>query len=218
MLGAGTETTAWALSVITYFVLTNPDILARMTQELLPVVPDPLSIPPWQTLEKLPYLSSVIAEGLRLSYGVSARTARVATGETLVYRGEWTPAGAKAPVPVTHVIPRGSAIGMSAAISHHDEKYYPDSYSFKPERWLDENGQHRKELDKAFLPFSKGSRSCIGMNLAYCELFVGIAAFALRVWPRMKLHETTLKDVTYDHDMFIPMMHPSSKGVRVVIQ
>lgn len=112
-------------------------------QELKEAIPNPQCLPHWATLEKLPYLNSVVHEGLRLSYGTSGRSARIATEEDLVYKGEWQGKSLR------YVIPRGYAIGMSAYISHHDEKLFPDSHRFQPERWLDH--QHRKELDRGFL-------------------------------------------------------------------
>jgi hypothetical protein len=158
VLNAGTETTSWALAVMTYHLLTKPELLAKLSRELETVVEDPTQLPPWGVLEALPYLGAVIQEGLRLSYGVSSRTARVATEENLVYRGEWKK------VPVVHVIPKGYAVGMSAAITHHVERVFADSHAFIPERWLDKNNQRRKELDRSMLAFSKGSRSCLGMK------------------------------------------------------
>ncbi|KAK1997559.1 cytochrome P450 [Colletotrichum falcatum] len=209
VVGAGTETTSWALAVITYHLLTKPELLARLQDELRTVVDDPKRLPSWTALEGLPYLGAVLQEGLRLSYGVSARTARVPTEEDLVYRGEF------AKRPVEYVIPRGYAVGMSSAITHHDESVFPDSYRFVPERWLDENNQRRRDLDKGMLAFSKGSRSCLGMNLALCELNLCLTALALRVLPSMRLHETTDEDVAYDHDMFVPVPKAGSNGVRV---
>ena len=44
-----------------------------------------------------------------------------------------------------------------------------------------------------------------------------MAALVLRVLPSMRLFETGEKDVRYHHDMFIPMVEPGSKGVRVEI-
>lgn len=158
VVSAGTETTSWALSVITFHLLTKPKLLATLTNELQRVVDDPLRLPAWTALESLPYLGAVIQEGLRLSYGVSARTARVATEENLIYRGEWQKKT------VELIVPKGYAVGMSAVITHHDERAFPDSYAFVPERWLDENDQRRKDLERSMLAFSKGSRSCLGMK------------------------------------------------------
>jgi cytochrome P450 len=158
VVGAGTETTSWALAVITYHLLTKPELLVKLRAELSTVIDDPLQLPAWTTLEKLPYLGAVLQEGLRLSYGVSARTARVPTQENLVYRGEFDKK------PVEYVIPQGFAVGMSAALTHHDESVFPDSYAFIPERWLDENNERRKDVERGMMAFSKGSRACIGMK------------------------------------------------------
>ncbi|KAJ9421176.1 cytochrome P450 [Fusarium oxysporum] len=199
IVNAGTETTSWALAVITYFLLSQPEILAKLQDELKQVVDDPCHLPSWTTLEHLPYLGAVINEGLRLSYGVSSRTARVPTTEDLVYRGEFNKK------PMSLVLPRGYAIGMSAAIAHHDESVFPDSYAFVPERWIDGDNKIRKDLERSMIAFSKGSRGCLGKNLALCELYLSLAALVLRVMPYMRLYETTERDIRYDHDMFIPM-------------
>lgn len=164
LFAAGTETISWALAVITYHVLSKPEMLEKLTAEVAQVVDSSGELPPWAALEKLPYLGAVIYEGLRLSYGVASRTSRIPTGEDLVYRGDWTPKGSRTSTSAEYVIPRGYAIGMSSVIIHHDESIFPDSHSFLPERWLDEKNQHRKELDRSLLSFSKGSRACIGMK------------------------------------------------------
>lgn len=155
LVGAGTETTAWTLTVITYHLLTQPETQARVVSELNRIDPHSSS---WFDLEKLPYLTGVILEGLRLSYGVPVRTPRIASDEDLVYEG--TSDGRA----FGYVIPRGTAIGMSQWIQHHDEEVFPDSYSFSPERWLDENGEHRRALEKYMVAFSRGSRVCLGMK------------------------------------------------------
>ncbi|KAI2616903.1 cytochrome P450 [Hypomontagnella submonticulosa] len=217
LLSAATETISWTMTVISYHLLTKPELLKKLTDEVNQAVDSSGQLPAWSTLEKLPYLGAVIFEGLRLAYGVGSRTARIAPDEDLVYHGEWTPKGSKKPVTVDYVIPRGFPIGMSSYITHHDERIYPDSHSFIPERWLDEKMQRRKDLERSMISFSKGSRSCLGMNLAFCELYLSLAAMTIRVYPRMQLYETTEEDVRYDHDMFNPIPKASSKGVRAII-
>uniref|UniRef100_L7IX09 Trichodiene oxygenase n=1 Tax=Pyricularia oryzae (strain P131) TaxID=1143193 RepID=L7IX09_PYRO1 len=212
VVGAGTETTSWSLSVMTYHLLAKPEVLQRLQDELRQVVDDPKNLPPWSVLEALPYLGAVIQEGLRLSYGVSSRTARVATEEDLVYRGEFRGR------PLEYVIPRGTAVGMSAAITHHDERVYPNSHEFIPERWLkDKDDPQRKEAERALLAFSKGSRGCPGKTLGLCELTLALSAVVLRVLPHARLYETTIRDVAYDHDTQVPRTVKESKGIRVVI-
>ena len=53
---AGNETTGNALSIITYFILSNPKVLAKLKKELVDFIPDSRTVARWQTLEKFPYL------------------------------------------------------------------------------------------------------------------------------------------------------------------
>ena len=149
---------------MTFYLLTESHILNRLTQELQAAVEDPRQLPSWSSLEQLPYLCAVILEGLRLSYGVSARTPRVPVDEDLVYHGLRTPAMSDSSDIIDYIIPRGTAIGMSSWIMHHNEAIFPNSTMFVPERWLDEKGQQRKDLEQYLLSFSKGSRQCLGMK------------------------------------------------------
>jgi cytochrome P450 len=112
----------------------------------------------WTTLEQLPYLSAVILEGLRLSYGAAGRTPRVAPDDTLIYEGKF---GDK---PVRYVIPPGTPIGMSCALIHMNKDIFPEPDEFRPERWLTENGTRRKGLDGYLFSFGKGTRQCLGMK------------------------------------------------------
>jgi cytochrome P450 len=79
-VAAGTETTAWALTVITFYLLQDPAALSRLQKELVAAKANSST-----ELEKLPYLSAVIQEGLRLSYGVCSRLPRIAPDATLVF-------------------------------------------------------------------------------------------------------------------------------------
>lgn len=54
-------------------------------------------------------------------------------------------------------------------------------------------------------------------SLAYCKIYLATVIITLRVIPRMKLYETTSKDVMYDCDYFVPRPVRSSKGVRVTV-
>lgn len=63
-IGAGVETTKWALGVGCYHILANPDIERRLRRELSEKIPDPKNIPHWMELEKLPFLNAVVAESM----------------------------------------------------------------------------------------------------------------------------------------------------------
>ena len=84
VVSAGGETTSWALTVATYYVLADPTILRRLRAELKDAMPNLNDETPSAVLEQLPYLNGVVKEGLRLSYGVCTRLQR-APHEPLVF-------------------------------------------------------------------------------------------------------------------------------------
>jgi cytochrome P450 len=158
LIGAGSETTAWTLTVLTVHLLRNPKILAKVTTELEKMVQDPTRLPRWAELEQLAYFGAVITEAIRLSYGVATRLARIAPNETLVYRGSFQDKA------VEMHIPPGTAIGMTNVLIHANEDIFPNADQFLPERWLHEDGTRQTDLEKYMLSFSKGSRGCIGIK------------------------------------------------------
>lgn len=146
MTGAAFETTANALRLILYHVFTNDEILQRLRNEITQAhteSSEPISL---KTLEQLPYLTSTLMEGMRLSPGIGTRAARV-TDKDLFY-GDW-------------LIPAGTPVGMTTLLMHTDEKLYPDPMRFNPDRWMDPTA---REATKRFAPFSRGTRICLGMQ------------------------------------------------------
>ncbi|KAJ6134167.1 cytochrome P450 [Penicillium sp. IBT 18751x] len=213
VIGAGTETTAWALSVTTFYLLENPEILGRLQFELQEAIPDANERIELKRLENLPYLSAVVSEGLRLSYGVSTRLQRIDPDEALNFRSQ-----SKTGSTIEYCIPPGTPVGMTATLIHTHPDLFPEPYEFRPERWLDEQGQRHKRLDKYLLSFSRGSRQCIGINLAYAELFMGIGLLMRRMGSHFKLHETTREDVEICYDRFVPTPKDTTQGIRVLVK
>lgn len=66
LLGGGTASTARTLGFISYDVLANPHIRARLRDELRETISGwPEKVPSWADLERLPYLQALIKEALR---------------------------------------------------------------------------------------------------------------------------------------------------------
>ena len=147
VVGAGTVTTAHTLAILVYHILDNPEILAKVRSEMVIALPDSDESPRWQQLEQLPYLTAVITEGLRLSYGASHRLQRISPDVALQYK-EWK-------------IPRGTPVGMTSVLIHNNPAIFPKPKKFNPERWLQPSAP---QLRKYLVSFSKGSRSCLGMR------------------------------------------------------
>ena len=58
VLAAGTETTAYSLSVTLFHLLDNLDVLSKLYEEVKTVMPSPSTQPPLAVLENLPLLVS----------------------------------------------------------------------------------------------------------------------------------------------------------------
>lgn len=206
ILAAGTETTAWALSNVTFYVLSDTKISSTLKAELLEAIPD-ISAPDafdYQKLERLPYLRGCIKEGIRLSGVVTARNPRQIP-EPLEYKG-WK-------------IPPHTPVSMSIGNTHFNEAYFPEPRKFIPERWLEAeptpHGWRAGQLDKYFVAFGRGPRSCLGINLAYLELHVTLATVFRRF--ELELYDTDQSDVAIKHDFMLPSPNLDSKGVRVKV-
>jgi tetrahydromethanopterin S-methyltransferase subunit F len=55
-------------------------------------------------------------------------------------------------------------------------------------------------------------------SLAYCELYVMAALMAFYVVPRSKLVDTTVEDISYDHDLIVVQTKKGSISVRIAIE
>jgi cytochrome P450 len=148
--GAAFETTANSIRMTLYQIYTNPPVLRRLRAELAFCAEGKLDEDGYfglTELEQLPYLTGVLMEGLRFSPAIATRATRVAPDRDLVF-GKWT-------------IPAGTPIGMTSYLIHRDPTIYPEPDLFNPDRWL--HAEDRWRAEKAFAPFSRGPRNCVGM-------------------------------------------------------
>lgn len=216
IVGAALDTTAHALNVTLFHLLSNPSTLSKLSLELAPSFPTRTAHPSLPALEALPYLSATINEGLRLSHGVSSRNARIAHSP-LHYKH--------------HIIPPLTPVSMSAPLIHLDPALFPDPHAFRPERWLssssptdnsspsqpslDAKTPDGRPLDAFLMAFGRGARQCVGINLARAELYIVLAALVRRF--DFTLYESSRRDVDMVHDLFLPGMERGTRGVRVKV-
>ena len=102
---------------------------------------------------------------------------------------------------------------MSPHFIHLSPEIFPDPQKFIPERWLPNSQVPGNE--RFLAPFSKGSRQCIGLNLANAELHLATATLFRRF--DFRLYDTTAQDVTITWDAFVGQFPLESKGVRVKV-
>lgn len=162
---AGTDTTAHAMIFGIWYALKDPQIWAQLRKDVESVLKNPRDEGFLAELEQLPYLKAFIKESIRFSMGTSCRLPRTVPEGGAILAGRYIAAGAR--VSFTHYV------------YNNDPEIFPDSHVFKPERWLGSKDEV-DVLEAHMVSFSRGSRSCIGMNLAYAEMFITLAHIVRR--------------------------------------
>jgi Cytochrome P450 len=67
------------------------------------------------------------------------------------------------------------------------------------------------------MPFAKGSRQCVGMELGKAEVLTALANVFRRFGPQMRLYETErVRDIDICRDYFNPAATPQSNGLMVL--
>ncbi|CAI6335332.1 unnamed protein product [Periconia digitata] len=216
VIGAGALTTSTAITYLSYYLHANPSTLEKLNIELETAIPDPSNLPPSTELEKLPYLNGCLHETLRFSCGIASRSPRV-PHEQILYTSStapstYNPTGKQ----YTYTIPARTPMSTSPYHMHNNPDVFPEPEKWMPERWLDADGKRHNELDIGFLPFSKGTRGCVGINFAWMVMHIEAAMFIRRFGRRMRLYETAADEMVYDHDCF-EVGHASNKGIRVLV-
>ncbi|KAK1484646.1 hypothetical protein CTAM01_12890 [Colletotrichum tamarilloi] len=156
---AGSDTTGIALRALFYYVLRDKrvyDILqkeideAQAKGELSPVVT-------FGESQKLVYLQACIKESMRMHPGVSYPLERIVPKTGAEISGFHLPAG--------------TIVGMNAAVIHRNRSIFgDDADTFRPERWLSDDTEAVKTMDRHNMSFGAGVRTCIGKNISIMEV------------------------------------------------
>lgn len=198
IVGAGQVTTTHYLNTTTYHILAQPHILSKLKAELKQAMPEG-TLPSLLELEKLPYLSAIVLEGYRRSYGVSHRLQRISPDDALVYE--------------SYVIPAGTPMSMTGMFIHDNPQLFPDPLCFRPERWLLPDA--REKLSNYLVNFSRGTRMCLGQHLASAEIYLTLAAIFSRF--DFEIYETVQEDIDVAHDFFNPLSRRGAVGLRAIV-
>ncbi|GFF28439.1 cytochrome P450 oxidoreductase [Aspergillus udagawae] len=160
---AGSDTTAIGLSSIIFHLTRNPTSLSKLREEINAaaargIISDPITFAQSQTL---PYLQAVIKEALRINPAVGLPLLRVVPAGGAMLCGVY--------------FPEGTVVGINPWVAHYNKSVFgADADVFKPERWLqaegEDEGSQTSTMERYFLPFGLGSRTCIGKNISLLEI------------------------------------------------
>ncbi|KAI1276490.1 cytochrome P450 [Xylaria sp. FL0933] len=165
---AGGESISTAISSLFFYLSRNPDSYIKLKDEIRTTFNDAEEICGGKQLASCKYLRACIEEALRL--------APPAPGT--LWRERASTDDRRQPFIIDgHVIPDGTIFGVNMYTLHHNEEYFPEPFSFKPERWLSFHTSEveMKRMQSAFAPFSLGTRGCAGKSMAYLEVSLVIA-------------------------------------------
>jgi cytochrome P450 len=72
---------------------------------------------------------------------------------------------------------------MGMSFLHLNPELFEDPHAFRPERWLEERGD-KENLETWLIPFSKGSRSCVGLKcvMVITGRIIAIALLTASFW------------------------------------
>ncbi|XP_011861462.1 PREDICTED: cytochrome P450 4C1-like, partial [Vollenhovia emeryi] len=131
----------------------------------------------YEDLQYMRYLDGVIKETMRI-FPIVPLVGRKATKDIKI--GDKT-------------ILKGANIIVAIFHIHRNDKYWPNPLKFDPERFLREDIKH----SQYYIPFSVGSRNCIGMKYAAISTKVILATlirtFSFKVNKKIKLENIKLK-------------------------
>ncbi|KAI0845098.1 cytochrome P450 [Daldinia vernicosa] len=151
---AGSETTATLLTGATYLLTTNPDKLAKVSEEVRSTFKNDQEIT-LTSVSRLPYMLACLNESLRQYPPVTSDIPRV------LPKGGATISGTS--------LPEGTVVSVFQWAVNYNPQFWKNPLKFAPERWLDDP-EYKDDQQDAMQPFSTGPRNCIGRNLAYAEM------------------------------------------------
>ncbi|KAI8159330.1 Cytochrome P450 monooxygenase alt3 [Colletotrichum sp. SAR 10_70] len=163
---AGSGTTAGGMSGLTYFLLHNPDKLAKLKDEVRGAFKTREEIT-MVSAQNCKYLRACINEAMRLYPPTPGSLPRWVPGKGEVIEGKW--------------VPGGYAVAVNQFAAGHSKHNFHRPGDFVPERWLElPPGSEFANDDRAAVqPFSYGQRICIGKPMAYAEMSL---AYAKMMW------------------------------------
>jgi cytochrome P450 len=174
---AGTDTTSSTLTYLFWELARNQEWQDRLRKELSNADMT------YQSLKDLPILDALVNEGLRLHPAAPASLQRIVPAGGGQLGGNF--------------IPANTIVSMQCYTTQRDPVVFPGPDVFAPDRWLTKSGPS-EEMKALFMPFSKGTRACLGIHLAMMELKLTTAAlirdYVVAIAENMKKSDMDMKD------------------------
>ncbi|KAK3589275.1 hypothetical protein CHS0354_008338 [Potamilus streckersoni] len=198
--GIGSVTNS-ILSIL-LILLRNHECVNKIYQEIVNVVGLD-RYPSLQDRPAMPYTEAVILEALRYITPVPISAPHRAM-EEVEFEG--------------YTIPKDALIFMNIWTIHHDPSIWGDPWIFRPERFLNENGELlpvEHSLRQSLVIFGTGPRSCVGEGFAKSRIFLCLTTLVQKFDLLPPDVGTLISD---DARTFLPggVLRPADFNVRTV--
>ncbi|XP_049308987.1 cytochrome P450 6g1-like [Bactrocera dorsalis] len=161
---AGFESSSSLMTFTLYELSKRPDLQERLRNEICEAFVAEQGTMSYETINNLPYLGMVVDEALRL-YPLIPFLDR-----------EHRPKEGEKPFDLKpyydYTLPVGMTLLVSVLGVHRDPKFWPNPYTFDPERFNAENKKTHKPM--TYFPFGSGPRNCIGSRIGLLQAKVGL--------------------------------------------
>ncbi|KAL3292325.1 pisatin demethylase cytochrome P450, partial [Colletotrichum asianum] len=169
---AGGDTTSTALRAILRDLIRHPAVIHRLLAELRDAGLGNTEAPvPYGVASKLPYLSAIIRESMRLQPSVGMMLARGVPPEGAVFRdgdrNEY------------HIGP-GVEVGINPWVVPRNPQVFPNPEVYSPERWLEAAPGQLAQMKRAWMPFGAGRHTCSGQHISMLEITKLVPTIVLR--------------------------------------
>ncbi|KAB8237577.1 cytochrome P450 [Aspergillus alliaceus] len=143
-VGAGSDTTGLSLSSVVFYIYQNPRCLQKIREEIENTGLGSKSEITFREVQKLPYLQAAIKEALLPKGGA---------------------------VICEIFLPEGANFGVNSWVYQRNKTVYGlGADVYRPERWLEADGEKATCMEQCFMPFGVGSQTCIGKNIYLLEI------------------------------------------------
>ncbi|KIY67663.1 cytochrome P450 [Cylindrobasidium torrendii FP15055 ss-10] len=186
LVQAGSDTIGIASYVGLFHALNTPRVYRALRAELDAALPDKEQSYTLRQLEELPYLTAYIKEALRVAQGIVSPLPRIAQRDMIIGG---------------YPVPKGTSVAMAAPFVHNDPDIFESPEEFRPERWLTPESA---ELENSIVAFSRGARQCLGINLAWAEMYLIFGNVFRRL--DFEMHNTSIEDFSHTKDFFSPVL------------
>ncbi|XP_025264314.1 cytochrome P450 4C1 isoform X2 [Camponotus floridanus] len=183
----GHDTIATGIMFTLLLLAEHKDIQERVRLEVDNVMQENEGKLNMRSLQNLSYLDRYLKEALRLypSVGIISRC----TGDDVKLQ--------------SYVVPAGTFVALNIYAVHRDSNFWPNPDVFDPDRFLPEKIKNRHPY--SYIPFSAGSRNCIGQRFGLLELKAMIAPLVHNFYLEPVEY---LKDIQLKLDLVIRPSHP----------